>query len=320
MIMASTPQISLMMLFIPLSLSVIFGCLVYLFILPHLATFFGLGSLLFVVTFTFGYLFSKPKQQLVKIFGIAMFLAIASINNQQVYSFMVIATNILMYPILFMFLSVTYRFPVNLSNEKSFLRLLDRYFRSCDYILSNMHDDPRHGVSGSGQATMTFHLREISSIPVKLGPWAKFMNLKILPGTSAQNIQALIAGLQELSGRIKNLCQERCFLKDPYLISELSDEARAWRLVFKETLHDISSAPESFGQDNVKTRMADMMDNLENRIRCVLNGLTAKQVEPHDRENFYRLLGAYRGVSNALTSHAANVSAINWSCWREERF
>jgi uncharacterized membrane protein YccC len=320
MIMASTPQISLMLLFIPLAASVLFGCLVYLFILPHLTTFFGLGLLLFIVTFAFCYLFATPKQQLVKIFGIAMFIAIASINNQQGYSFMVVATNVLMYPLLFMLLAVTAHFPVILNNEKSFLRLLGRYFRSCDYILSNMHEDPTHVESGLGKVRMAFHLREISSIPVKLGPWARFMNLKVLPGTSAQDIQAVITGLQELSGRIKDLYQERSSLKDQYLISELSDEARNWRLVLKETLQDVSNLAEGFGQETVQARLTDSMHELENRIRHVLNKLTPGQVEPGDKENFYRLLGAYRSVSNALISHAANASAIDWSRWREERF
>jgi uncharacterized membrane protein YccC len=320
MIMASTPQISLMLLFIPLAASVLFGCLVYLFIMPHLRTFLGLGLLLFMVTFAFCYLFATPKQQLVKIFGIAMFLAVASINNQQVYSFMVVATNVLMYPLLFMFLAITAHFPVNLSNEKSFLRLLGRYFRSCDYILSNMHDKSRQVESGLAKARMAFHLREISSIPLKLGPWARFMDLKVLSGTSAPDIQALITGLQELSGRIKDLYQERSSLKDRYLITELSDDARSWRLIFKKTLQNISTAPEAFDQHTAEARLADIMNKLENRIRTVLNKLTPEQVEPGERDNFYRLLGAYRGVSNALIGHAANASSIDWSRWQEERF
>jgi uncharacterized membrane protein YccC len=320
MIMASTPQLSLMMLFIPLAASVLFGCLVYLLLLPHLTTFLGLGLLLFIVTFAFCYLFAAPKQQLVKIFGIAMFIAIASIDNQQSYSFMVVATNVLMYPLLFMLLAVTAHFPVILSNEKSFLRLLGRYFCSCDYILSNMHEDPTHVESGLCKARMSFHLREISSIPVKLGPWARFMNLKVLPGTSAQDIQAVIIGLQELSGRIKDLYQERGSLNDQYLISELSDEARKWRLVLKETLHQVSSVDEDFGLETVRDRLNDSMHELESRIRHVLNKLTPGQIKPVDEENFYRLLGAYRSVTNALIGHAANASAIDWTRWREERF
>jgi hypothetical protein len=167
---------------------------------------------------------------------------------------------------------------------------------------------------------MAFHLREISSIPLKLGPWARFMDLKVLSGTSAPDIQALITGLQELSGRIKDLYQERSSLKDRYLITELSDDARSWRLIFKKTLQNISTAPEAFDQHTAEARLADIMNKLENRIRTVLNKLTPEQVEPGERDNFYRLLGAYRGVSNALIGHAANASSIDWSRWQEERF
>ena len=39
-----------------------------------------------------------------------------------------------------------------------------------------------------------------------------------------------------------------------------------------------------------------------------------------DEEKFYRLLGAYRAVSEALVDYAGDTADINWARWREERF
>jgi hypothetical protein len=37
-------------------------------------------------------------------------------------------------------------------------------------------------------------------------------------------------------------------------------------------------------------------------------------------ELFFRLLGGYRGVSEAALAYAGAAQPINWSQWREERF
>ena len=43
-------------------------------------------------------------------------------------------------------------------------------------------------------------------------------------------------------------------------------------------------------------------------------------VQPGDGECFYRLLGAFRSVSEALVRYADAAPGIEWSRWREERF
>jgi len=320
MMMAAMPQISIMMIFRPLISGVAFGCLVYIFILPHLSSFLGLGLLLFVVTFALCYLFSAPKQALGKTFGIAMFVAIASINNQQTYSFMVVATNTLMYPVLFLLLALTAYFPVNMSREKSFLRLLERYFRSCDHLLSSMHHDLQHVETGFKRLRKAFHLREISSIPTKLGAWAKFLDLKTLPGTNAQDIQSLLTGLQELAARIRELLDERSSLRDPFLVNELGDVARNWRLILQEAFEGLSCAPVNVDRETYRTRIDEMMNKLETRIRETLDKSPEKQFGLDDGKNFYRLLGAYQGVSEALVEYAGSAGVIDWAPWHDERF
>jgi len=39
-----------------------------------------------------------------------------------------------------------------------------------------------------------------------------------------------------------------------------------------------------------------------------------------DGESFYRLLGAHRGVSEALVNYARSTDTIDWAQWSEERF
>jgi hypothetical protein len=51
-----------------------------------------------------------------------------------------------------------------------------------------------------------------------------------------------------------------------------------------------------------------------------LNKTSKGQLGPQDGENVYRLLGAYRSVSEAMGDYVASTDAIHWSRWKEEKF
>ena len=44
------------------------------------------------------------------------------------------------------------------------------------------------------------------------------------------------------------------------------------------------------------------------------------ELNPQDSENFYRLLGAYRGALKALIEYTESAGDSDWARWREERF
>jgi uncharacterized membrane protein YccC len=320
MISASMPQFSITKMFVPVAMSMVFASLVYIFILPKMSSFIALGPLLFVVTFAIGYLFAAPQQMLSKIFGLAMFVSIASISNQQSYSFLVVATNVLLWSLVFLLVTMTAYFPITLRPEKSFLRLLGRYFRSCNYLLSGMHRDLQHHETGLGRWRKAFHLREISSLPAKLGPWAKFLDYKVLSGTSPQQVQGIVTSLQELTGRIRELHEEHSSPQAPFLTHDLREEVLSWRLSAQNAFAQLESDPVSGNRETFRARLDEVMGRLEARIKETLDRTAEGQVSASDGENMYRLLGAYRGVSESMVRYAGSANAIQWEPWREERF
>jgi hypothetical protein len=46
---------------------------------------------------------------------------------------------------------------------------------------------------------------------------------------------------------------------------------------------------------------------------------TEEQLTARDREYFYRLLGAFRGLSETLVNYVGSAAAIDWRRWREAR-
>jgi hypothetical protein len=320
MILASSPQLSVKVLIRPIAAGVLFGAFIYIFVMPQLSSFIGLGLLIFSVTFVICYLFAAPKQILSKLFGLAMFLAIAGIVNQQTYSFLSVATTALMFLLIFLLLAITSNIPFSARPELAFLRLLGRYFRSCEYLMFSMHWDPKQKQTRFDRWKKTFYTYELSTLPTKLGGWARFIDSKALPGTSPQQVQAVLTSLQPLSYRMNELLKERGSSQAPFLVQELQSDVRAWRVKVQETFQRLSEDPAAGEQEAFSTRLAEIMGRLEARIKETLDKAAEGQLSVEDGENFYRLLGAYRGVSEAMVEYAGSAGAIDWAPWREDRF
>jgi uncharacterized membrane protein YccC len=320
MIVAGMPQFSVTKLFAPVAVSVVFASLGYIFVLPKLSSFLGLGPLLFAVTFAISYLFAAPQQMLGKLFGLAMFVSIASISNQQSYSFMVVATNVLMWSLVLLLVTMSTYFPITLRPEKAFLRLLGRYFRSCDYLLSRTHQEMTHGEAAFDRWRKAFHLREISSLPAKLGAWAKILDYKVLSGTLPPQVQGVVTSLQELASRIQELLEEHNSQQAPLLAQALSEDVRNWRTSVQRTFARLGNDPVAETREALNAKLDEIMGKLEARIEEILDRADEGQVSARDGENFYRLLGAYRGVSESMVRYAGSAGAIKWEPWREERF
>lgn len=320
MMLATTPQLSVTLLFKPAAASTLFASLLYIFVMPQLSSFLGLGPLIFAVTFAICYLFAAPKQVLGRALGMAMFISIASISNHQSYSFMVVANTALMFPVVFLILAITAYFPFSARPEKAFLRLLGRYFRSCEYLISLMSSDNQSSLSRLSILRKDFHLHEISTLPTKLGAWTSFMDTKILPGTSAPQVQALVSSLQGLSPRIQELIEERNTQQAQLLVQELLIDLQSWCLKVQKTFHRLAVEPGSGTEETFRAGLAHIMAHMETRIKETLDKAEEGQLSSQDGENFYRLLGAFRGVSEAIINYTRSAGAIDWSQWHEERF
>jgi len=320
MILAGTPQLSVKVLIRPIAVGVLFGAFIYIFVMPQLSSFIELGLLIFSATFCICYLFAAPKQILSKLFGLAMFLAIAGITNQQTYSFLGVATTVLMFVLIFLLLAITSNIPFSARPEQAFLRLLGRYFRSCEYLMFTTHWDPKRKKTRFERWKKNFYTHELSTLPTKLGGWTRFIDSKALPGTSPQQVQALVNSLQPLSYRMNELLKERGSSQATFLVQELRSDVRAWRVKVQETFQRLAEEPDAGDKEIFRARLAQIIDHLEKRIAETLDNAAERQLSDRDGENFYRLLGAYRGVSEALVEYAGSAETIDWVPWREERF
>jgi uncharacterized membrane protein YccC len=320
MAIATMPQIPVSLLFLPAGLSVLFAGLVHILVMPQLSSFNGLGLLIFAVTFAICYLFAAPRQVLGRALGLAMFVTIASISNEQVYSFLKVANTAVMFALFFLILTITAHVPFSLRPERAFLRLLGRFFHSCEYLISTMRWNPLEKVGRLDRWREAFHIREVSMLPRKLETWSPHIDTEALPGTSPSQIQAVVTSMQGLTYRIQELLQERGNSQAQFLVQALQADVRTWRLRVQETFRGLAENPAVREREAFRSRLDEIMDHLEERIKVTLDKAGEGQLRVQDGENFYRLLGAYRGLSEALVNYAGSVDTIDWAQWKEERF
>jgi hypothetical protein len=318
--MATMPQIPIKLLFMPTAMSVIFAGLVHIFVMPQLSSFLGLGLLIFAITFAICYLFATPRQALGRALGLAMFVTIASISNAQTYSFLKVANIAMQYTLLFLILIITAHVPFSFRPERAFRHLIGRFFRSCEYLMSTMQRDPQRSMTRLGRWMEAFHSREVLTLPRKLMVWVPHIDTNTLSGASPQQVQALATSVQGLTYRMQELLEERGDLKAQSLVQALQADARAWRLKVQETFQSLAENPAAGDREAFHNKLDKVIDRLEERIKATLDTTAKGQLRARDAENFYRMLGAYRGVSEALINYAGHAGTIDWAQWKEARF
>ncbi|MHC4759203.1 MAG: FUSC family protein, partial [Planctomycetota bacterium] len=304
MAMAPMPQIPISLLFLPNIISVLVAGLVYIFVMPKLSSFLGLGILIFAFTFCICYLFASPRQALSRVFGLAMFITITSISNQQTYSFLSVANTAVMFPLVFLLLIIMAHIPLSPRPEQAFLRFLRRFFRSCEYLMATVNLEKQQPLKRLEKWIKAFHAREVSTLPGKLIVWAPHIDTKGLPDTSPQQIQSLVINLKMLSYRMQELLEMFNKPQAEYLKQELRADVRAWRLKVQETFQKLLDNPAAGKQEIHQIRLIEIMERLEARIRETFDKTVKGQFNKKEGENFYQLLGAYRGVSDALVEYA----------------
>jgi len=317
---ARSPQLRVSTVFLPVTLSCLFAGGLYLLVMPHLAGYMQLGTMIFVATFGIAYLLSEPRQALSRNMALVYFPVITSINNQQTYSFGQVANTTLESVLIIALLVVTWYIPYNRQPEKMFLRMLRRFFRQAGFLVS----PPTLSLGQTtGAAKWWERLRsrnDLLAIPNQLGTWGAMVDQRKYVRGSPEQLPMLATRLHMLGHRLQELFEARRSPQAQFLVQELGEHIRDWRFKVQELFQLLSENPAAVKQEALRTRLDRILDQMEVRIKEALNKADEGQLSDRDGKNFYRLLGAYRGVAEAAVAFAGVSGEIDWMPWYEERF
>jgi hypothetical protein len=88
----------------------------------------------------------------------------------------------------------------------------------------------------------------------------------------------------------------------------------------QETFKRLSEDPSGGEREALRSRLDGILGHLEERIKGALDKAPEGSFSDRDGESFYRLLGTYRGVSEALINYAGSEGEIDWGQWKDARF
>jgi uncharacterized membrane protein YccC len=317
---ARFPQLPVSKTLLPAILSCGFAGVVYVFVMPHLSGYLQLGLMIFAVTFGITYLFHTPQQGLSRAFGLAFFAVLTSIANQQTYNFATFANSTAMIVLGLSLLLVTSYIPFRPHPEKAFLRLVRRFFRHADFLMSRMALDRKPQIGWKDRRKMMFYQKDILELPQKLAAWGGQIDQRLFPGNTPEQIQTLVNSLHALALRLKDLLSARENPQSTLLARELIEDVRAWRIAIETLFQRWSDNPVTEPDADLQEQLALKLNVMEARIDQTLTLAEQEALRPEDYGNFYQLIGSYRGLSESVVAHAQLAKGLNWAHWKEERF
>jgi hypothetical protein len=270
--------------------------------------------------FAFTFLVAYFLEGLSRVAGMLALLLIMGIDNQQTYDFASQA-NTYLWALLSVAVPVaTSAITFSLQPEKAFLNLINRFFGSSEFIVSRTAWETRPSDSLVERWKLAYHRQELRTLPQKLGTWGHFIDHKLFPHNTPEQVQALVTSLQALVYRLQALAEARRTPQADLLVQGVLDQLRAWHIVLQEGFHRLTESPDTAPVSELKGLLATQLADLEKRISETLNQADAGALTEENYENFYRLLGGYRGVSEAAVAYAGVAEKVNWAEWREGRF
>jgi len=320
MALATHAQIPMHPLFKPLAVSFLFASVLYLFLMPQLSSFAELGILIFALTFAICFLFYAPQHMLGRVAGLVMFLMIAGITNQQSYSFLSLANTALMFPVVFAVLACAAYIPVSSKPEQAFVRLLRRFFRRCEYLTATPLWDPGRAPTRLDRWRKAFHARQVATLPQEFALWARAIDRRLLPGTTTDQVQVLTPDIQALSYRMQEILEARAAVRSAALEKEVRSEIDAWRAGLQQVFGNLALDPGTADHGGFRAQLDAKLERLEERLEQELDKADRASVSVEEAEGSYRLLGARRGLSEALINVSQRVGVIDWPRLREARF
>ncbi len=292
----------------------------YVFVMPHLSGFAELSVMLFLFVFGMFWLFFEPKRRMTRTGALANFLILISLENNQSYDFANFIGIVAGVSLSVGLAILIQYFPFSPRPEKVFLRLLGRYFRQLEFLLTRLSYDWERERGPFDLLRTMLYRSDILRIPVRLVALANQIDYRVLPGTSPQRIHDLAASLQAIALRINDLLDMREPERANPLVQELLGDLRDWRLAARDVVRHWAKDPGAAPPVDIEQRLADRIENMERRIGEAREKFDPEALSQAQYEGLYRAVAGFRGLSDAGVAYAGLASGIDWRPWKEARF
>jgi uncharacterized membrane protein YccC len=316
--LALMPTQSTLPVILPVLAALAYAGAFHVLLMPQLSSFASLGPAIFIGVFIFMIAFGKPQHGVLRVAFGAMFVMVISVKNEQTYNFLIILNLGVMFVLALVAGWISGWFPFYLAPAQRVSRQLRRLLTSGAELLAMEVAAPGWPLRAMRR---DFHLREVATLPDKIGRWLQASPVNALDEKFPGQAGTFVGNLQLLSNHLRNLFSLRSDAHTLVLARQLEPEFESWRSALVEVLQGLSREPSSADGSALRSRLDSKLAAMEERIAQVLNAAPPDSDSSRDEsEELYRLLGAYRGLSQAIIDVVESGAQIDWDALRESRF
>ncbi len=146
------------------------------------------------------------------------------------------------------------------------------------------------------------------------------INHKHFPENSPDIIGDLLLSMVTLSYSIEEWFLSNHLHQTKLLLPETVKELAKWEKELENVCKDYHDDLDSSLSVQIEDALESHINILEGIVNKNLDKIKQLSISSQEKENFYRLLGSYYGLSHSLISYAAAAEQINWKHWEEEFF
>jgi len=154
-------------------------------------------------------------------------------------------------------------------------------------------------------------LNDLLGLPSKLAMTAQFIDYRTFPQNKPEAVQALNTNIEVIALKISMLAEARGSFQVEQPGRQLQEDFRSWRSALEALFQGWAENPIAEPADDLQERLT----TFETRIAQTFAADGEGQVSDEAYENFYRLLGSYRGLSEAAIGYARSAHGFNWAYW-----
>ena len=317
MLVAATPQMKTNQMIIPSFFILGFFIMVYSVVLPRLSGGVELFLILFICMFLVMY-YLEGAHKVIGVIGVSTKLML---TNEQVYDFSNAANMLLCsmgaYTFVYIF-SYTLNSP---RPQRAALNIIRRYYKSARFLTSVMASKKQMDQTGIRMKfKLAFHRYELKTLPFKMRSWLAVVNHKLFPRNTPDEIGDMLINLNALSNSLDEWFKSSNLPQTPLILDETKEELRKWKSgiesVFQSYIHNLNSVLSDSMQEGLNRHIRTLEEIFNSHSRLIKKAnFTAEE-----KENMFRLIGSYQGLSHALISYAQVAENIDWKHWEEEVF
>ncbi len=319
MALAVVPQLPVTRLLAPSALAVLLGGALHLVVTPQVSGFTSLAILIFEATFLIGFLFADARHMIGRILGLSLFAVLAGLEDERAATLAGVATVSLVFPLVLGLVSLTLHVPRSTRPEAVLRRQLGRFLHSGAALMGTLGRPPGRAPTRLERWRTAYCRHEIATLPRTMAPWAEAADPAAAPGGPTGRPQALIDRLQILGYRLRDLLEAWAWPPAPAPLAPPLPGMRAWRLAVEDGLRRLAEHPDAVPGEALEARLAGILARLEHRTRRTLDRAGGTGTDRSRVEQVQRLLGAQRGVAEALVACARTANEMEWGRRRDVR-